>query len=219
VLPTFLSGLVATVNVLIAASETGFQRLVLTGSSGEPEPGEIPCSPYAAAKAGSRLYARLFHQLYQSPVVLTRIFMTYGPGQSPQKIIPHCIDSFSRRIPVKLSWPHLPVDWIYVEDVVEGLLTVAVTPGLEGHSVDLGSGETVKIYEVADRIRKLMDSNTPIECGGGVDRRYEPCRCADAARTQAATGWRHAISLDAGLEKTIRFYKPDLRLSADLNRV
>ena len=83
VMPTFRSNLMSTVNLFTAISEIGCRRVVLAGSMEEPELGDaqaIPGSPYAAAKWASSAYARMFHALYQLPVVILRIFMVYGPA-------------------------------------------------------------------------------------------------------------------------------------------
>ena len=82
VLPTLDSLLVSTVNTLVAVDEAGCRRVVLAGSLNEPG-GEVdapvPSSPYAAAKWAAGAYARMFHQLYETPLVTARTFMTYGP--------------------------------------------------------------------------------------------------------------------------------------------
>ena len=81
VLPTFQSLLASTVNILIAATELGSGRLIVPGSLEEPvgAAAEVaPTSPYAAAKWGASAYARMFHRLYGTPVVVARLFMTYG---------------------------------------------------------------------------------------------------------------------------------------------
>src|SRR5712692_8315592 len=93
VLPTFRSNLQSTVNLLAVAATSNCQRIVLTGSLAEPEVenGErFPAAPYAAAKWASSGYARMFHALYKSPVVIARVFMVYGPAQKDlTKLIPY----------------------------------------------------------------------------------------------------------------------------------
>jgi nucleoside-diphosphate-sugar epimerase len=132
--------------------------------------------------------------------------MTYGPGQSSKKIIPYCINSFSRGVPVKISSPHRKVDWIYIDDVIRGLLAVALTPGLEGHSVDLGSGELIEIQEVVRRIQRIMKSDVPVEFGGLPERNWEQVRCSDSSKTFNQIAWRPRVTLDSGLESTVRFF-------------
>jgi UDP-glucose 4-epimerase len=206
VLPTFRGEVEATINVLINATETGCQRLVAAGSLEESESSDVPSSPYAAAKAASRTYARMFHRLYGLPVVMTRIFMTYGPGQPAKKLIPHSVGRMLSGEPLKIASPDRKVDWIYVEDVVRGLLAVASAPGLEGQSVDLGSGELVSIREIIGRIQRLTNSSTSVEFGALPQRAFEQVRSADTNRTHALTGWRTIVPLDAGLARTVEFY-------------
>jgi UDP-glucose 4-epimerase len=206
VLPTFRGELETTVNVLTSLTESGCRRLVMAGSLEESDPREVPSSPYAAAKAASRAYAKMFHQLYGLPVVMTRIFMTYGPGQSIKKLIPHSISCMLQGRPLKIGSPGRKVDWLYVEDVVRGLLAVATAPNLEGQSVDLGSGQLVEISDVVLRIRNLINPSALVEFGAFPERALEQVRCADSATTYALTGWRPTISLDAGLTETVDSY-------------
>ena len=125
VLPTFNSLLVTTVNILTVAAKTGCDRVISIASLEEPEPGQneaTPISPYAAAKWASSAYSRMFHQLYQTPVVLVRPFMTYGPGQNVRKIIPSVTLSLLQSEPPKLASGQRQVDWIYIDDVISGML-------------------------------------------------------------------------------------------------
>jgi nucleoside-diphosphate-sugar epimerase len=206
VLPTFQGELTATVNVLLSLAQTGCSRMIMAGSLEESRLGEIPSSPYAAAKVASRAYASMFHQLYKFPIVMTRIFMAYGPGQSQKKLIPHSIISMIEGRPLKIASPARKVDWVYVEDLVLGLLTVAVTPRLEGKSVDLGSGQMTEIQDVVRRIQQIVNPQAHVEFGTIPERAAEQVCRADAATTYALTGWRPATSLDAGLEKSVEFF-------------
>jgi UDP-glucose 4-epimerase len=206
VLPTFRGELQAAVNVLTTVTEIRIERLIMIRSLEEPSPGEIPSSPYAAAKAASRSYALMFHQLYGLPVVMLRIFMAYGPGQSMKKIIPHFIGCMLRGEPLKIVSPDRKVDWIYVDDVIRALLTAAITPGLEGKSVDIGSGELMQICDVAERIQRLTKSRSVLELGKLPARALEQVRYADTETARTLMGWYPAISFDAGLAKTVDHY-------------
>jgi UDP-glucose 4-epimerase len=203
VLPTLRGELETAVNVLTSVTESGCRRLIMAGSLEESDPRDVPSSPYAAAKAATRTYARMFHQLYGLPVVMTRIFMTYGPGQSAKKLIAHSIDCMLQGYPLKIASPSRKVDWIYVEDVVQGLLAVAAAPGLEGKSVDLGSGKMVAISDVVRRIQSLINPRATVEFASASKRALEQVRCADSVNTYGLTGWRPTISLDTGLARTV----------------
>jgi UDP-glucose 4-epimerase len=202
-IPIFRSETVATVNVLMAASEGGTRRLLLPGSLEEPEPGEVPSSPYAAAKAASRAYASMFHLLYQTPVVMTRIFMSYGPGQPAWKLIPATATSLLRGEAPIIRSPDRQVDWIYIADVVAGLMAALEAPDLEGKSIDIGSGQLTEIGGIAERLRKLTNPSIVSRYGDAVVCQNKQVRRADVAETQRLTGWLPRVGLDEGLRRTV----------------
>lgn len=202
VLPTFQSDTVATVNVLAAAATARIRRLILAGSLEEPSAGEAASSPYAAAKAASRVYGTMFHALYGMPVVWARIFMTYGPGQPDWKLIPYCTRAFLQGVSPRIASPDRQVDWIHVEDVVQGLVSVGQTPGIDGETFDLGSGQLVPIADVVRQIQSRVNPAVPWECDRAVAP-AKPVRCADVGATHARLAWRPRLALETGLERTI----------------
>ena len=83
----------------------------------------------------------MFHALYGLPVINLRTFMTYGPGQRDgSKLIPYVATALLRGESPRLSSGTREVDWIYVGDVVDAYLAAAVADGVEGTSIDIGSG-------------------------------------------------------------------------------
>lgn len=209
VAPTLRANLVPAVHLLAAATRVGCRRVVLAGSQEEPLPSEAPSSPYAAAKAAASVYARLFHSLYGAPVVTARIFMAYGPGQRDlAKLVPATILAALGGERPKISSGTRAVDWIHVDDVARGLLALATAPGLEGGTLDLGSGELTTVREVAERICRRLGAPPP-EVGALPDRPLEPERRADPAATLARAGWRPSIALDDGLAGTIDWYRAE----------
>jgi UDP-glucose 4-epimerase len=215
VMPTFRCNLMSTVNLLIVAGQVGCRRIVVAGSLEEPEQGDleaVPCSPYAAAKWAASAYALMFHALYQLPVVILRIFMVYGPAQRDlRKLVPYVILSLLRGEAPKLTSGQRPVDWIYVEDVVEGLLAAAQAPDVEGSTIDIGSGELVPIRAVVERLIQIIDPDVEALFGAVPDRPFEQVRLADTARSNAMMGWKPTTPLEEGLKRTVDWYKQRLR--------
>jgi len=210
VLPTFQCNLQSTVNLLVLGMESGCRRIVLTGSLAEPEPGNgesFPAAPYAAAKWASSGYARMFHALYQTPVVIARVFMVYGPAQKDlTKLIPYVtLSSLQGKRPKITSGQRL-VDWIYVSDVVDGFLSLAQTPGLEGATLDLGSGSLVSIREIVEQVTRLTATGVDADFGALPNRPLEPTRMARVAETTEKTGWRPLTGLNEGLQRTVDWY-------------
>jgi nucleoside-diphosphate-sugar epimerase len=206
---TVQGNLLSAVNLMTAAAAVGCQRLVLAGSYEEPEEGNaVPCSPYAAAKWAASAYARMFHALYGLPVVILRICMAYGPGQmDTRKFIPHVILSLLRGERPGLSSGCRPVDWVFIEDVIDGLVTAAAAEHAGGATLDIGSGALVTVREVAERLVRLVDPDIAPHFGAVGDRPLETVRSADTARTEQLIGWRPRTPLEEGLRKTVEWYR------------
>jgi nucleoside-diphosphate-sugar epimerase len=210
VLPTFQSLVVSTVNLLIAASDARCGRVVLMGSLNEPLPRQsevLPGSPYAAAKLAGNAYGRMFHALYGLPVVIARLFMTYGPRQNPRKLIPYVTMSLLEGKAPRLSNAELDIDWIYIDDVIEGLLAAADKPNLEGTTVDLGSGSLTSVRSVVEQLQALIDPHVEPLFGALSDRPREHVRMANTAQTALRLGWKPAISLQHGLQLTVDWHR------------
>jgi nucleoside-diphosphate-sugar epimerase len=212
VVPLFHANAATTVHLLAALAATGgCRRVVLAGSMEEPSESSLPpSSPYAAAKAAASLYARLFHALYELPVVVARIFMVYGPGQRDgTKLVPYTIRALLAGVAPRLASGRREVDWIHVDDVARGLAALAGAPGIEGRTLDLGSGERQSVRRVVERLHAAIGGPRP-EFGALSDRALEVEPVADVEATARACGFRPRIGLDDGLAGTIAWVRAEL---------
>jgi nucleoside-diphosphate-sugar epimerase len=211
VLSTYHSNLTSTVNLLVAAQESGCDRVVLTGSLEEPDPSTewpVPSSPYTAAKLAAGAYGRMCSALFDMSVVILRVFMVYGPGQQDdKKLIPYVITSLLDGNIPEFTSGQREVDWIFVDDVAEAYLRAAITPGVEGLTLDVGSGQTATVREVVERLFELMQACVPPQFGSVADRPMEQIRRANVEAIEKAIGWAPRTSLDEGLQATIDWYR------------
>lgn len=211
VLPTFRGNLASSVNLLTACQQAGcLRRFVQVGSLEEPDPGQpapVPSSPYAAAKAAAAAYARMFHQLYETPVTLARLFMVYGPGrQDENKLVPYVVRSLLDGRDPSLSSGVRPVDWIHVDDVVEGLVRLAGAEGVDGQRVDLGTGVLTPVRGVVELLYRQLAPERAPSFGALGDRKAEQVRRADVEQTRLRLGWQPTIELESGLARTVEWF-------------
>lgn len=215
---TLRSNLVGTVNVLVAATESGARRVVLAGSMEEPDPREgapVPAFPYAAAKWAASAYARMCHSLYETPAVITRMAMVYGPFQRDlRKLVPHVVVSLLRGEPPELSSGDRAADWTLAEDCVEGLALAAVVPGAVGKTVDLGTGLLTSVRDVALEIAAIIDCGVEPVFGALPERQREQQHFADIAEANRILGWRPRTSLRDGLERTVEWFRQEIARGA-----
>jgi UDP-glucose 4-epimerase len=208
--PTLYNDLIATINVLTVATDLKIDRLVLTGSLEEPQAGDpeiVPSTPYAAAKWACGAYARMFHQLYQTPAVIVRIFMTYGQGQAAEKLLPYTILCLLKGEAPKVTNGERLIDWIYVDDVIEGLRTAAEASDVEGSTIEVGSGTLRSIREVVEQLVSLVRPGVHPLFGAVASRPIEPVRAANVIDTYKRIGWRPTTSWEKGLNLTVDWYR------------
>ena len=213
VLPILRDSLVSTVGLLVSASQVGCQRLVLAGSLEEPDgtqSHQIPVSPYAAAKWAAMSYGRMFHALYAVPTVMARIAMVYGPGQvDERKLVPHVIRSLLRGKSPAVGSGRRALDWVYVDDVADGLVRACFAEQIEGRTIDLGSGQRVTIRDVVNRLVAFSGPSVVPRFGAVPDRPMEQEWSADVDAARALLGWRAVTPLDVGLKRTVDWHKSE----------
>ncbi len=207
VLPHLRDDICTTVNCLVAAQKTGVSRFVIPGSTDEPPPGAdyVPDSPYSMAKMTCVTFGRMFHELYAVPTVICRIFMTYGPGQKPRKIVPFMIRSMlAHEAPTLNSGARL-VDWVFVDDTVDALMLAGLKPEAIGKTVEIGSGALISIGDLAQKLRTMIPGAPPGKIGAGAF--YGRARAADLGAASRYLQWSPKVSLDEGLLETVAWYK------------
>ncbi len=213
VVPTFHSLLTSTVNALTAAAEAGCERIVLPGSLTEAVPGEdppVPLSPYAAAKWAASGYGRMFHELFATPTVILRTFMTYGPGQHATKLIPSVARALLRGERPKLSSGRGKADWVFIDDVAEAFILAASTPGIEGRTIDIGSGTLVSMRTLIETLVKAVGAGVEPMFGALPDRPGENQISAQTGPAATLMGWRATTTLESGLRQTADWHRAQL---------
>ena len=172
-----------------------------------------PRSPYSASKAGSDHLVRAWHETYGLPVVLTNCSNNYGPYHFPEKLIPVVILNalHGREIPVYGKGENVR-DWLYVEDHADALLLV-LEKGRVGRSYNIGGENERTNLELVEAICALLDRERPegaphadlirfVTDRPGHDLRY----AIDPTRLRDELGWRPSLTVEEGLEKTVRWY-------------
>ena len=209
VLPILQNNFLTAFNLLLSMAENRAGRIVLAGSIEEPDDTDrTPCSPYAAAKGAASGYARMFGALYKTEVVMTRISMVYGVGQTDlTKLVPYVTTAFLRGEQPKLSSGVRLVDWIWVDDVVDGLIACALTSGANGRTIDLGSGELCSIRKLVEELRELIPGAPEALFGAVPDRPLERVKKADVATSYQLLGWAPSTALRVGLRRTVDWYR------------
>ncbi|HEY8288512.1 MAG TPA: GDP-mannose 4,6-dehydratase [Acetobacteraceae bacterium] len=213
-----------TLNVLEAARRLGVRRVVHTSTSevygsalytpideGHPLQGQ---SPYSASKIAADKLAEAYFRSFGVPVVTLRPFNTYGPRQSARAFIPTIISQALTQDRITLGALSPERDMSYVMDTVEGFILAASVPGIEGETINLGTGAARAIGDFARLILGLMGKTMPIVHDPARDRpaRSEVMRLvSDNGKAGRLLGWGPRVPVEDGLRLTIAFVDQNRR--------
>lgn len=209
-----------TVNLLQALEGTGYTRFVNMGTSeiyGDIESpfredkSVRPVSPYASSKYAAETFCRLFHEGRGWPIVMVRPFNAFGPAQTADRVIPEVIVRALRGEDLRMTQGRQTREFNYVEDLVDGLVRAATTPGIDGELINLGCGEDISIRDVATLVLDLMGNPVKAHLGALPDRPTEIWTMrSDSTKALELLDWKPQHSLTDGLEKTIAWYRAEI---------
>ena len=215
------SNVIGTLNVLLAARDSGVSRVVFASSSSVyganrelPKREHIapePISPYAVAKLAGEGYCRSFFHVYGLETVALRYFNVFGPRQDPLSqyaaVIPNFIECFlSGRPPTVFGDGEQSRDFTYVGNVVEANRAALTRNGIGGNIFNVACGERVTLNQVIDELRAItgqdLDAETAPERPGDVRHSL-----ADLQRAREELGYKPIVSFPEGLRATVEYHE------------
>ena len=212
----------AAVHVARACLEHRVARLVHVGTCEEygngPAPfretqDPAPVSPYSAAKAAATAYVRMLCASFGLPAVIVRPFLTYGPQQESNLLVPALIQSALAGRDFPMTAGEQTREFNYVDDIVAGILGAALVPDIEGRVINIGCGEPRRIRDVAQLVLDLMGNPVQLELGKLPYRPGETWEFyCDNARARELLGWSPCVALEDGLQRTIAWHRAHSRI-------
>jgi nucleoside-diphosphate-sugar epimerase len=88
--------------------------------------------------------------------VVARLFTVYGAGDYPDKLLPALLRTAATGTPLLLSSGRQRRNFVYVEDVVDGLLRLAACPASSGHIVNLATDQLTSVREFAETAADVL---------------------------------------------------------------
>ncbi len=214
----------SAVHVARACLAHGVGRLVHVGTCEEygngPAPfhetqDPAPVSPYSAAKVAATAFVRMLCSSFGLRAVVVRPFLTYGPEQESNLLIPALIRSALAGRDFPMTGGEQTREFNYVDDIVDGFLRAAEVPDIEGLTINLGCAEPRRIRDVAQLVLDLMGNPVRAEIGKLPYRPGETWEFyCDNTRARELLGWSPSVGLEDGLERTIAWHraqKPEVR--------
>lgn len=182
-------------------------------------------SPYQISKIIGELYANYYFKQYGLPAVKARFQNVYGPGEilgagrwrgTPatvwRNVTPTFVYRAIKRMPLTVENEGVATrDFIYVEDIVRGLLQCAARGGA-GEVYNLASGEEHSIRELAERVNSLTDNPAGVELLPKRPWDNSGKRYGSTEKAEREIGFRTSVPFDEGLRRTVEWTRRNLDL-------
>ncbi|HOV07327.1 MAG TPA: NAD-dependent epimerase/dehydratase family protein [Anaerolineaceae bacterium] len=206
-----------TVTLMEAMRDVGVKRVVFISSGTvygnqpvQPVAEDAipnPRSPYAVSKIAAEYYVRSIGNLWGIETVCLRVFNAYGPGQHVPPVHTPVIPNFLRQ-----AWENGTIvihgdgnqtrDYVYVDDVVNAMITAASAQNVDKMLINIGSGSETSVRELARLAVEITGGHPEVVFNprneGGISR-----LCADITLAKDFLGYEPSISLEEGLTRTL----------------
>jgi len=220
---TLLTNSVGTLNLLNLVKRTKAKILIVSTSEIYGDPKEHPQKEtywgnansfgpracYDESKRFSEAATYVYLQKYDLDARIVRIFNTYGPKMQKDdgRVISNFINQAISNSPITIYGDgNQTRSFCFVSDMVEGIYQAMFSEGTKGEVFNLGNPEEYSVSDLAQKIKTMAGSSSEIV--------YKPLppddpkqRQPDITKAKNVLGWKPKVSVDAGLQKTIEYYK------------
>ena len=219
-----LTSQLGTVKMLeYSAMQSGIKRFVYAGSGcaiyGAAAPLPLKeefmsmhlTTPYQISKMAGELYCNFYWHHYGIPIVKTRFFNSYGPGEVPgqyRNVIPNFIYWAMKGQPLPITGDgKMTRDFTFVADIVDALLRAGVYEQAIGAEMNIASGREIEIVEMAKLINKLTGNEAGLLY---TDRRKWDTKSrllASVDRARDLLGYEPKTNFEEGLFENIKWFR------------
>ena len=164
-----------------------------------------PISPYAASKKAAEVMAYSYHFLFGIDVSVVRYFTVYGPAGRPDMSIFRFIQWIDQGVPIELFGDGSQSrDFTYVDDIASGTIAALKPVGYE--IINLGGGnQPISMNTVIATLEDLLGKKAKINYRD-FHKADLKSTWADISKAKNLLGWEPKISLQEGLENSVKWY-------------
>lgn len=202
----------ATIRLVNSFCAAGGQKVVVAGTCAEYDWNYGYCceeftplktqSLYATAKDATRRLVAAICDQYQVQCCWGRIFLPFGRGEAPTRLIPSLINVFQgarEPFPINIACHR---DFLHITDLAAGFVQLLVS---ESHGIyNVSSGQPTLLSDVVSTVAKLLDADPDPILALAIERTGDPAMLVGDASKLKQLGWKAALKMPQALELTLR---------------
>ena len=184
---------------------TGFEYQASDDDCREESTPSDPLTPYAVSKDATRRLLSSFAATAGISFAWGRVFLLYGPGENPSRLVASVARSLLREERALCSEGTYVRDFLHVRDPADAL--VALTASDVQGAVNIASGEPLQVRQVVACLAGEVGRPDLVMFGALPTRPEPPRQVADVTRLRNDVGWSPSFDLSAGLRDTIAWHR------------
>ena len=158
-----------------------------------------PTTPYGLSKLIGEEYGKLYNRLYDQDIISLRLSNVYGPGDK-DRVIPTMTARAMKGEPIRVDGDPRYVNFIYVDDVVDTLVSIAKSGIVKSRVYNIGTAESVNLKDLANMIIRKCESSSSIQMESMPPYEYE-YYCPSIYLARDELGFMPKVSLEKGLQQ------------------
>ena len=166
-------------------------------------------TPYQITKALGEFYCNYFRS--QVSTVRCRFFNSFGPGEVPgpyRNVIPNFVWRALNGEPLVITGTGEETrDFIFVDDLVDGLVRCALVPGAHGEAFNLGTGVETTVRAMADAVLRHTGSSSAIEFAPRRSWDHSLRRQANIDKARRVLGLAPSVAFEEGIARTVAWFR------------
>ena len=176
-------------------------------------------TPYQISKMGGELYCNFYWHHYGLPIVKTRFFNSYGPGEVPgqyRNVIPNFIYWAMKGQPLPITGGReMTRDFTYVMDIVDALMQAGWSEKAIGEEMNVASAREIEIVQLAETINQLTENKAGLTYANRRKWDTKSRLLASIDKAKDLLGYDPQTTFEEGLGQTIQWFKDNWN---DINR-
>ena len=169
-----------------------------------------PRGVYDEAKRYAEAMTMAYHRYHGVNTHIVRIFNTYGPKMrlNDGRALPNFLYQALVGEPITVYGDGKQTrSFCYVSDLLEGIYRLLESD--EHEPTNIGNPQEITILEFAERVKKLVGSDTPI-IFHPLPQDDPKQRCPDITKAKRILNWEPKVKLEDGLQTTYEYFKNKL---------
>jgi dTDP-glucose 4,6-dehydratase len=219
---TMMSNSMGTYQLLEVARKNGARFLMASTSEVYGDPLESPQeesyfgnvnpngprSCYDESKRFAEAMTSTYQRMYGQESVIIRIFNTFGPRMRREdgRVVPNFIQQALAGEPLTVYGDGSQTrSFCYVDDLVDGIARALTCEAAAGEVINLGNDAEMTILELADRVKEITKSDSPIEFRP-LPQDDPRMRRPNLEKAKSILSWQPRVSLEEGLERVVQWF-------------